>query len=211
MLMSLLLASVSWDLSALAEAPPPTVYNPKPAEGDLILPMPGDAEMVFRRVRVPGSGFWGDQSRIIQIGDAAGGIFEGLQRTQISGSFPVEKEDAWEIMLAKYELTRGQYVAVMGMDALMAASGDPEDQKLPTLEGRALRDALMRPLTYVSHGRCWSSSAVTTSGSSTRPTRKGSQPCLGWTAHPDSCACPPRMNGSTALAAGQAPSRRDFQ
>ncbi|SHO51350.1 SUMF1/EgtB/PvdO family nonheme iron enzyme [Desulfopila aestuarii] len=138
--------------TALAEVPPQTVYNPKPAENDLILPMPGDAEMVFRRVPVPGKGFWGDQERIIQIGDAAGGIFEGLQRTQISGSFPVGKENVWEIVLAKYELTRGQYTAVMGMDALLAVSGDPEDQKLPTLKGRALRDALMRPLTYVSYG-----------------------------------------------------------
>ena len=138
--------------AALAEAPPQTPYNPKPAQGDLVLPMPGDAEMVFRRVAVPGSGFWGDQARIIQIGDASGGIFEGLQRTQISGSFPSGKEGAWELVMAKYELTRGQYVAVMGMDALLAASGDPEDQKLPTLQGRELRDALMLPLAYVSHG-----------------------------------------------------------
>ena len=137
---------------ALAEAPPQTPYNPKPAEGDLILPMPGDAEMVFRRTPVPGSGFWGDQSRIIQIGDASGGIFEGLQRTQISGSFPSGKDGAWELVMAKYELTRGQYVAVMGMDALLAASGDPEDQKLPILQGRELRDRLMLPLAYVSHG-----------------------------------------------------------
>ena len=139
-------------IPALAEAPAPTPYNPKPAEGDLILPMPGDAHMVFRRVQVPGKGFWGDQSRIIQIGDASGGIFEGLQRTQISGSFPTGEQKAWEIVLAKYELTRGQFVAVMGMDALLAASGDPEDQKLPTLQGRAQRDALMMPLTYVGHG-----------------------------------------------------------
>jgi hypothetical protein len=138
--------------ASLAEAPPQTPYNPKPAADDLILPMPGDAEMVFRRVPVPGSGFWGDQSRIIQVGDASGGIFEGLQRTQISGSFPSGKEDAWELVMAKYELTRGQYVAVMSMDALLAASGDPEDQKLPTLQGRELRDALMLPLAYVSHG-----------------------------------------------------------
>lgn len=137
---------------ALAEVPPQTPYNPKPAEGDLVLPMPGDAEMVFRRVPVPGSGFWGDQSRIIQIGDAAGGIFEGLQRTQISGSFPSGQGGAWELVLAKYELTRGQFVAVMGMDALLAASGDPEDQKLPELKGRELRDRLMMPLAYVSHG-----------------------------------------------------------
>lgn len=137
---------------ALAEAPAPTPYNPKPAEGDLILPMPGEGEMVFRRARVPGKGFWGDQSRIIQIGDASGGIFEGLQRTQISGSFPAGEDGAWEIVLAKYELTKGQFAAVMGLEALLAASGDPEDQKLPTLQGRALRDALMKPLTYVGHG-----------------------------------------------------------
>jgi len=136
----------------LAEAPPQTPYNPKPAEGDLILPMPGDAEMVFRRVPVPGKGFWGDQTRIIQIGDASGGVFEGLQRTQISGSFPAGQDGTWEIVMAKYELTRGQFAAVMGMDTLLAASGDPEDQKLPTLQGRALRDALMKPLTYVAYG-----------------------------------------------------------
>ncbi|MDY0222610.1 MAG: SUMF1/EgtB/PvdO family nonheme iron enzyme [Desulfobacterium sp.] len=137
---------------ALAEVPLQTSYNPKPAEGDLILPMPGNAQIVFRKVPVPGKGFWGDQTRIIQIGDAAGGIFEGLQRTQISGSFPTGAEGAWELVMAKYELTRGQYIAVMGMDALLAASGDPEDQRLPTMKGRELRDALMMPLAYVSHG-----------------------------------------------------------
>lgn len=134
----------------LAEAPAQTVFNPKPAEGDLILPMPDEGQMVFRRVAVPGKGFWGDQTRVIQVGDASGGVFEGLQRTQISGSFPGTGE-AWELILAKYELTRGQYVAVMGLDRLLAASKDPEDQKLPTLEGRSLRDALMKPLAFVSY------------------------------------------------------------
>jgi hypothetical protein len=147
-----LTAALAAALPAAAEGPAPTPYNPKPAEGDLVLPMPGEAEMVFRRVQVPGKGFWGDQSRIIQIGDASGGIFEGLQRTQISGSFPADSSGAWEIVLAKYELTRGQFAAGMGMDALLAASADPEDQKLPTLQGRALRDALMKPLAYVGHG-----------------------------------------------------------
>jgi hypothetical protein len=134
-----------------AEVPPRTVDNPKPAGGDLLLPLPGDGHMVFRRARVPGTGFWGSRDRIIQIGDASGGIFEGLQRTQISGSFPAGEGDGWEIVAAKYELTRGQYIAVMGMDKLLAVSKDPEDQKLPTLKGRSLRNALMRPLTYVSH------------------------------------------------------------
>nr|WP_255722165.1 SUMF1/EgtB/PvdO family nonheme iron enzyme [Ectothiorhodospira lacustris] len=129
----------------------PTFFNPRPAAGDIVLPMPNSAEMVFRAVRVPGSGFWGDRERIIQIGDASGGIFEGLQRTQISGSFPSTDGQGWDIILAKYELTRAQYVAVMGMDSLLAVSGDPEDQKLPTLQGRALRDALTLPLAFVSH------------------------------------------------------------
>ncbi len=137
--------------AATAAASAPTPYNPKPADGDLVLPMPDGAEIVFRRVRVPGAGFWGDRARVIQLGDAAGGIFEGLQRTQISGSFPAADKQGWEILLGKYELTRGQYVAVMGMEALLAASGDPEDQKLPTLQGRPLRDALMKPLAFVSH------------------------------------------------------------
>ena len=135
---------------APAEVPAPSATNPKPAEDDLILPMPDDQEMIFRRIMVPGKGFWGDQSRIIQIGDAAGGIFEGLQRTQISGSFPGE-DNTWEIILAKYELTRGQYIAVMGLDHFLATTKDPEDQKIPTLEGRPLREALMKPLAFVSY------------------------------------------------------------
>jgi hypothetical protein len=137
---------------ARADMPPQSPYNPKPAEGDLILPLPENAQMVFRRIQVPGTGFWGDQRRIIQIGDVSGGIFEGLQRTQISGSFPSGRDGTWEIILGKYELTRGQFAAVMGMEALLAASSDPEVQSLPTLQGRSLREALMKPLTYVGHG-----------------------------------------------------------
>ena len=130
---------------------PATPDNPKPAQDDLLLPMPDSAQMVFRHVRVPGSGFWGDRDRIIQVGDAGGGIFEGLQRTQISGSFPAETSEGWDIVVAKYELTVGQYVAVMGMDTLLAVSGDPDHQGLSKLKGRARRDALMRPLVFVSH------------------------------------------------------------
>ena len=135
----------------LAEPPPRTPDNPKPAEGDVVIDLPNESQLVFRRLTVPGPGFWGDQQRVIQIGDATGGIFEGLQRTQISGSFPNADGTGWEILLAKYELTRGQYIAVMGLERLLAVSADPEDQKIPTLEGRAKRDALMRPLASVSH------------------------------------------------------------
>ena len=132
-------------------APPAGPDNPRPDAGDLILPMPGDAVMVFRAAAVPGQGFWGDESQVIQMGDASGGIFEGLQRTQISGSFPAGEGQGQIIYMAKYELTKGQFAAVMGLDALMAASADPEDKKLASLEGRSLREALMFPLSFVSY------------------------------------------------------------
>lgn len=131
--------------------PAATPFNPKPAEGDLILPMPDDAEMVFRRIEVPGEGFWGSQERIIQLGDATGGMFEGLQRSQINASFPAQGDkELGFIVLAKYELTVGQFISVMGMDHLLSVSADPEIHKLPSLEGRSLREALMTPLVFVS-------------------------------------------------------------
>lgn len=151
-LFSVVLVCLGLWTQAIAAVPPATLNNPKPALGDLVLPMPDEQEIVFRAVRVPGTGFWGDQKRVIQVGDASGGIFEGLQRTQISGSFPSDaKEGVWYIYLGKYELTKGQFIAVMGMDALLEVSDDPNDQKLPQLQGRALRDALMLPLSFVSY------------------------------------------------------------
>lgn len=125
--------------------------NPKPDEKDVVLPMPGGGLMVFRAVPVPGKGFWGSREQVIQIGDAAGGMFEGLQRTQVSGSFPSQDGQGRLIYLAKHELTKGQYASVMGMDALLAASGDPDDEKIPQLQGRSLQDALMMPLAFVTY------------------------------------------------------------
>lgn len=148
----LCVAVFSCMLSFNASAQPTaTPFNPKPAEGDLILPMPEGAEMVFRRIEVPGQGFWGTQERIIQLGDATGGMFEGLQRSQINASFPAQGDNELGfIVLAKYELTKGQYIAVMGMDHLLSVSADPEIHTIPTLEGRSLREALMTPLVFVS-------------------------------------------------------------
>jgi len=145
----LLLSLLAFGLNA---APPEkTPYNPQPAEGDLVLPMPDGAEMVFRPVAVPGKTFWGSRERIVQLGDSSGGAFEGVQRTLVSGSFPDAEGEGWIIWLAKHELTKGQYVAVMGPQALAAASGDPDDQGYAALEGRKLRQAQAMPLAWVSH------------------------------------------------------------
>ncbi|MGC9456642.1 MAG: SUMF1/EgtB/PvdO family nonheme iron enzyme [Halothiobacillaceae bacterium] len=126
------------------------LFNPQPAEGDLVLPMPDGAMMVFRRVAVPGSGFWGDESRIIQMGDATGGMFEGLRRMQIAGSFRDTSSDQWHFWLAKYELNVAQFVAVMGFDELVAVSGDESVAQIPELGGRERLERLAQPLTYVS-------------------------------------------------------------
>ena len=132
-------------------APKATPDNPRPADGDIVLPLPGEAQMVFRKIPVPGSGFWGTQEQIIQIGDASGGVFEGLQRTQISGSFNDSVADQQVIYLAKYELTKGQFAAVMGLEALVAASGDPEDEQIDDLQGRRRMEALMQPVSFVGY------------------------------------------------------------
>ena len=148
----LVLASLI-SLAVLAEAPPVTPFNPRPDEGDLVLPMPpiGEqaAEIVFRPVLAPGKGFWGDRARIVQFGDARGGMFEGLRRTLVSGSFPTA--DGWSMWLGKYELTKGQFAAVMGLDGLARASGDPADAGLAALQGAALREQLAMPLAWVGY------------------------------------------------------------
>ena len=120
--------------------------DPHPADGDLVLPMPDGSSMVFRPVLVGGASFWGGEERIIQLGDAGGGMFEGLQRVQVSGSFPTPDGQNWLYYLGKYEVTKGHYAAVMGIDSLVANSGDPADRQLQTLSGDALARALSRPL-----------------------------------------------------------------
>ncbi len=132
-------------------APKATQDNPRPDAGDIILPMPAEAQMVFRKIPVPGSGLWGTQDQVIQTGDASGGVFEGLQRTQICGSFPDQTPDRQAIYLAKYELTKGQFAAVMGLEALAAMSGNQEDAGIAEFQGRKRMEALMQPVSFVSY------------------------------------------------------------
>lgn len=147
---TLTLLLLFWGAAAAAMPPAATPNNPKPAEGDLVLPMPNGAEMVFRMVQVPGENFWGDSERLIQVGDGEGGIFEGLQRLQVSGSFPQRSGNGRAYYLGKYEVTKSQFVAVMGLERLLEATGDSNDKRrLPTLSGKKLQQALGYPLVFV--------------------------------------------------------------
>jgi formylglycine-generating enzyme required for sulfatase activity len=141
-----------WCLSVFQvfAAPAKTPDNPKPLEGDVMLPMPEGRSMVFREVRVPGKSFWGDPQRIVQVGDGEGGIFEGLQRMQVSGTFATQDREGRAYYLAKYELTKGQFVALMGMDAYLGATGDSKEAaELKSLSGGKLDKALAEPLVFV--------------------------------------------------------------
>nr|VFK65961.1 MAG: Sulfatase-modifying factor enzyme 1 [Candidatus Kentron sp. UNK]VFK70606.1 MAG: Sulfatase-modifying factor enzyme 1 [Candidatus Kentron sp. UNK] len=96
-------------------------FDPRPAKDDFHLPMPGGARMVFRKVWVEGREFWGNPSRIIRIGDVRGefetdknSVFEGIQEISVPGSFYDPKADDWYYLLGKYEVTIGQYIALMG-------------------------------------------------------------------------------------------------
>lgn len=138
-------------LAVPAAAIEPNPNNPKPLDDDLTLPMPDGGEVAFRVVAVPGKAFWGDPARVVQVGDAGGSAFEGLQRAQVSGSFPTPDGGQWLMVLGKYELTKGQFASVMGLDRLVELSGDPTDAKLPKLQGREREEALKMPLAYVGY------------------------------------------------------------
>ncbi len=128
------------------------LYNPKPMKDDLVLPMPDGSVMVFRPVKVPGKSFWGDAKRIIQIGDPAGGPFEGLQRLEISGSFPDREGNGWLYYMGKFEVTKGQFISVMGMDGFLRATRDKNDKRITGLKGKALQKELQKPVCFITYG-----------------------------------------------------------
>ncbi len=89
-------------------------YNPKPDIEDFILPMPklskDKINMVFRKVKVHGSEFWGNPQRLISIGENAS-KFKGM----ISGAFYDREQGNWFYYLGKYEVSIAQYITVMGL------------------------------------------------------------------------------------------------
>lgn len=90
-------------------------YNPAPAEGDLILPMPCGGAMTFRPVETPNAeGSVGDVRVTLgaQGGDAA--YLNGLRRSYVSGGFPVGGDVPKGLFwIGKYEIAQAQWNAVM--------------------------------------------------------------------------------------------------
>lgn len=109
--------------------------NPAPAEGDLIIPGPDGYVFAFRPVNICASGNGADGPlsgvRFI-MGDPSGDFRSPPTAVVIGGAFEKEtgSQKCWTYYLGKYEITRGQYAAVMGQNA-MPPIKESEDLNLP--------------------------------------------------------------------------------
>ncbi len=100
--------------TAMGVAAPPAdeAYNPRPATDDVVLPMPCGGAMAFRRVIIPSEGPLSDRLVFVGATDGSQGYAESLRPEHIAGSFG-DGQDRW-YLLGKYEVSQGQYAAVMG-------------------------------------------------------------------------------------------------
>jgi hypothetical protein len=105
---------------AAAAAWPADLVNPQPAAGDVLLPMPCDGAMAFRRVSIPSDGPLGD--RLVHVGaaDAERGYAESLRPEHIAGSFGGDGNDRW-YLIGKYEVNQLQYRVLAGACPPVAA------------------------------------------------------------------------------------------
>lgn len=99
------------------------LYNPKPQPDDVILPMPCEGAMAFRKVQIPVADPLGDYPVTLGQDGDEWGYLEQAHPTHIAGSFTVKKpEPGRYYLLAKYELTQLQYQALMNSQCPSAAT-----------------------------------------------------------------------------------------
>jgi hypothetical protein len=126
-------------LATPALAQPATDWNPKPAEGDLVLKLPCDTAIVFRKVPTPlADSPLADRRVVLGDEEASAPYSEFVRESHVAGGFG--SGPAAHFWLGKYEVTRGQYVAVtQGCDAY--AKLPAAERRLPQ-GGASLADAL---------------------------------------------------------------------
>lgn len=117
-LLTLLLAGALLLGGLASPAAAADIFNPQPAAGDLVLPMPGGAKMVFRPVAI-GEGDKPFALRKFQVGDPGGGFKENPTTVVIGGAFRVKIQGRpdWVYYMAKYEVSQAQYYAIMPVPA----------------------------------------------------------------------------------------------
>lgn len=87
-------------------------YNPVPLADDVVLPMPCEGAMVFRKVAIPQNSLLDDKRITLGQDSTEWGYIEQSRPAYISGSFADENNERY-YLIAKYELTELQYQAVM--------------------------------------------------------------------------------------------------
>ncbi len=104
-------------------------HNPARIEGDMVLPGPEGVSFIFRAIPVA-MGESPYAQRQFRMGDPEGGFKTKPTDTTLGGGFLLEgSTPTWVYYLGKYEVTEGQYYAVMGLpkgkDAQLLKSAFP--------------------------------------------------------------------------------------
>lgn len=109
-LCSFLLLQLVWSVAGAGADP----YNPQPADGDLVLPMPNGVSMVFRPVFI-GEGDTPYALKKFLIGDPNAGFKEHVTNVVLGGAFKGERQGKpdWLYYMGKYEVMEDQYYALM--------------------------------------------------------------------------------------------------
>ncbi len=97
---------------------PETLYNPQPAEGDVVLPMPCGGAMVFRPVFTPSRDNWlSDTRAVIGDQDPTRQVRENTRIASVAGGFSDASDPgSRHYYIGKYEVLQHQVAAMMGPD-----------------------------------------------------------------------------------------------
>ena len=123
-------------------------YDPHPAEGDLVLPLPCGGEMSFRPVDVPtGPGPLDDRGLTVGQAETELGYSEYLRGAYLAAPFPIPGGAGRRFYMGKYDVTRDQYNAIAGHCTeperwlatfdIFALPSDTEQMPLSLLEAMA--------------------------------------------------------------------------
>lgn len=99
-------------------------FNPQPAEGDLVLPLPCGGAMTFRPVDVPsGPGPLDDRALTMGQAETGQGYSEYLRATFLAAPFPTPDGGGRRFYIGKYDVTRDQYDALSARCPAPSAGG----------------------------------------------------------------------------------------
>ncbi len=111
--MRLALAILLFPGGAQAAEWDPRWFNPQPAEGDFILPLPCGGAMAFRPVDVPsGPGPLDDRALILGQADTELGYSDYLRGAFLAAPFPIPGGSGRRFYIGKYDVTQDQFAAL---------------------------------------------------------------------------------------------------